>query len=346
MWLNVRWYDGNDGLIHEDGAYGPMTVWIDGVATIVQTLLDLDDPRTKVYEAHYAMTQEWAAQLLALGYPGSMPLSYDRMTGAVSYTLSQLASQQAGTHHETFHFVLNNLVAKDNRIPPYGFRFDLAKARNALPVPADQYGNPGPGGMYHYWDEWTLDPPANAEYASLRLLYQPTSWEYVQFLDVANTGRVAFLANEGEYLLDAWMNTGMATPYVMTSATWGSDSTAELRVDGLSTWSVKKSGEYGSPSSTFAQGKTVGVRTHVVDEDGGALSGAQVFLEIRDPGGSTQASLQGFTDGSGSASISWKTSRRQAPGTYHVVLKDVVKNGYEFDLEGSLTDVAFEIVPR
>ena len=69
----------------------------------------------------YNMTQEWASQLLALGYSASMPLSYDRVSGAVDYTLGQLAGQAPGTSHETFHFVLNNTSIKDNRIPPYGF---------------------------------------------------------------------------------------------------------------------------------------------------------------------------------------------------------------------------------
>jgi hypothetical protein len=118
--------------------------------------------------------------------------------------------------------VLNNKVAKDNRIPPYGFSYDEARGRNALPVPEDQYGNPGSGGTYNHWDEITLNPPLGATYATIDLLYQPTSWEYVQFLYLANNGQNAFLAQEGANLLDAWLNTGMAEPYVMASATWGS----------------------------------------------------------------------------------------------------------------------------
>jgi hypothetical protein len=57
-------------------------------------------------------------------------------------------------------------------------------------------------------------------------MYQPTSWEYIQFLDHANDGSVAFLASEGANILDAWLNAGMATntrmaaPHVMASTTW------------------------------------------------------------------------------------------------------------------------------
>jgi hypothetical protein len=98
--------------------------------------------------------------------------------------------------------------------------FDASVARNILPVPSGQYGSPGPGGSFDHWDELTLDPPTGAAHASVELLYQPTSWEYVQFLALANTGAVAFLANEGERILDAWRNTGMAAPHGMAATTW------------------------------------------------------------------------------------------------------------------------------
>jgi hypothetical protein len=220
MWLNVKWYDSAGSLLREDGAYGPLAISMPGLPAQVNTVLDPYDPNTKIYEAHYGMTQEWAVQLLALGYPTDLALSYDRTTGAVDHTLADLAAQAPGTYHETFHFVLNNIVAKDNRIPPYGFRYDDARARNALPVPAGQYGSPGSGGTYEHWDEITLDPPPGAAYADVDLLYQPTSWEYIQFLYQANNGQNAFLAEEGVNLLDAWLNTGMAEPYVMASTTW------------------------------------------------------------------------------------------------------------------------------
>jgi hypothetical protein len=221
MWLNIKWYDGNNVLLREDGKYGTIDVNIGGTTVPVKTILDLDGTNTKIYEAHYAMTQEWAKQLLSLGYPQNLPLSYDRITGAVTKTLGELASQAPGTYHKTFHFVLNNHVAKDNRIPPYGMTYDEARKRNALPVPADQYGNPGPGGTYNYWDTITLNPPSGAVYATIDLLYQTTSWEYIQFLYLANNRTNAFLKDEGINLLNTWLNTGMSEPYVMASATWG-----------------------------------------------------------------------------------------------------------------------------
>ncbi|HNQ88995.1 MAG TPA: hypothetical protein PKM73_10310 [Verrucomicrobiota bacterium] len=219
MWLNVKWYDATDNLLREDGAYGPLTVTINGTPTTVKTLLDPED--TIVYEAHYGLTQEWAKQLLALGYSTGLPLSFDRVSGTVTYTLAELAAQAPGTTHESFHFVLNNTVVSDNRIPPYGMTYNEARARNALPVPATQYGSPAAGGTFNYWDEIALNRPTGAAYAQIQLLYQPTSWEYVQFLYLANTGANAFLANEGVNLLNAWLNTGMAEPHVMATASWG-----------------------------------------------------------------------------------------------------------------------------
>jgi hypothetical protein len=219
MWVNIKWYGAGNARLREDGAYGPVATTTPGAPATVNSLQNLSDPNTKVYEAHYGMTQEWALQLLSLGYPPNLPLSYDRASGAVNYTLGQLADQTSGTHHDTFHFVLNNTVTKDNRIPPYGFSAESARKRNTLPVPASQYVNTD--GSYRYSDELALNPPAGAVYAEIKLLYQSTSWEYIQFLHLANTRSNAFLANEGVNLLNAWLNTGMAEPVVMATANWG-----------------------------------------------------------------------------------------------------------------------------
>jgi len=167
------------------------------------------------------MTKEWADQLLALGYPASMVLEWDRTTNAPKHTLAELGAEEPGEMFHTFHFVLNNAVEQDNRIPPYGFRYDEARTRNALPVPATQYGNPGPGGAYDHFDVVPFAIPAGAVRAEARLYYQATSWEYVQFLWKQPTSAPAptstFLANEGVNMLDAWLNTGMAAPFEMTS---------------------------------------------------------------------------------------------------------------------------------
>jgi len=228
MWLRVQWYDANGNELRLDGAYGDIGVTVDGVK--VQSLLDLEDPFTKVYEAHYGMTQAWAARLvLELGYDPTLPLSFDRFTGAVVAELGDLAAEPEGTAYETFHFVLNNTVVKDNRIPPYQMSYAEARARNALPVPEDQYL--GTGGVYEYFDDFVLQPPSNATYATIELMYQPTSWEYIQFLALANSGANPFLADEGANLLEAWLNTGMAEPAVIASTFWGEPGTCQPTED-------------------------------------------------------------------------------------------------------------------
>ncbi|KAA3605204.1 MAG: hypothetical protein DWQ01_21690 [Planctomycetota bacterium] len=220
MWIHSRWYGVNGSLLREDGAYGDLQVQLGSDSYTVKSLLDLHDPHAKVYEAHYGMTQEWANQLLQLGYSPNLILEYDRIDGSPAFTLGDLAAAAPGSIHSSFRFVLNNTVVSDNRIPPYRMAYDLAKERNILPVPADQYGNPGPGGTYRYFDVISLQPPAGAVRADIRLLYQPTSWEYIQFLYLANDHTIPLLEDAGEHLFEAWLQTGMAEPEVMAQTEW------------------------------------------------------------------------------------------------------------------------------
>jgi hypothetical protein len=126
----------------------------------------------------------------------------------------------------TFHFALNNTVVHDNRIPPYKMNQATAIERNAAPVPPDEYPVDA-SGNYPYFDEVHLNPPSGAVAANIRLLYQPTSWEYIQFLYEANKESSGFLGQEGRNILDAWldrdgeMEHSMAEPIVMAAATWG-----------------------------------------------------------------------------------------------------------------------------
>jgi hypothetical protein len=240
MWLRINWYAKDGTPLREDGAYGEISATDprDGSPITVETIKDLYDPNTRIYEAHMGMTQEWASQLLDLGKDPLLPLSFDRETGTVEKDLGALAGGAPGTVHETFHFVLNNVVTKDNRIPPYGMSYDEAERRNASPVPQNQYDGQ-PGGTYEHYDEVPLNPPSGAATATIELLYQPTSWEYIQFLYLAsewyatNTEGNAFLADEAANMLDAWLNAwpdtpemAMAAPFVMASASWRAEDPA------------------------------------------------------------------------------------------------------------------------
>jgi hypothetical protein len=238
MWLNVKWFDGADALVHEDGAYGelshdgsPVTVQDNASTTwTVRSILDPDS--TKVYEAKPGMTREWAQQLISLGYPGDMVLGWNRYTHTPAHTLQELANSDAGTIFKTFHFVLNNAVYEDNRIPPYLMSYDEAEERNALPVPTTQYGDPGSGGVYNHFDVVPFAIPGGAVRAEARLYYQATSWEYIQFLWKQPTSNPlpasTFLADEGVNMMDAWLNarldeadpnSTMAPPFEMALAT-------------------------------------------------------------------------------------------------------------------------------
>jgi len=213
-------------------------------------------------------------------------------------------------------------------------------------VPADQYGNPSTGGTYEYWDQVLLSPPAGAVYADIALLYQPTSWEYIQFLyNAGKNGSDAFLAQEGAYLLDAWLNTGMAEPYVMASATWGTPpvpAEPKVRVDSLGTYAEGKGkGATLSPTDTFKVGDTVTIIAHMVGENGVALDGVQVFVDVKDSSEVTVQSLQGFSDTEGNAVLKWKTSRREAIGAYTAQAVNAIKSGYQFEDSG--TSVTFTI---
>ena len=341
MWLNVKWYDAAGAVLREDGKYGTLRVSHGGSALDVETLLDLSGANTRIYEAHYAITQGWAAKLVALGVSRGLELGFDRTTGEATRTLGELADQAPGTHGETFHFALNNLVAQDNRIPPYRMSYDEARRRNALPVPASQYGAPGSGGAYDHYDEVALSPPVGASYALLALLYQPTSWEYVQFLDLANQGGNAFLADEGKNLLDVWLATGMAAPYVMASATWGTPPVppvTEVAIGSLATYTVSKSGALGTAATSFVVGSTVGFRATTSP----AASGAQLFLEIRNPSATLVTTVQGFTDSNGAAKLTWKSAKNAPKGTYSARVVNLTKSGYSFAAASS-PEVAFTL---
>ncbi len=245
MWLNVEWRDGAGDLVREDGAYGQIGRTAEDLNLVVHQVESLVDPdSTHVWHVVGGIDQEWAQQLVDLGYDPALPMSYDRINDNVEHTLGELAAAGAGTAFHTFRFVLNNVVMEDNRIPPYGFAYDDALERNILPVPSSQFGDPGAGGIYDHFDDVQLAAPSGATTATIRLYYQQTSWEYVHFLVTDNDGLSPFLGNEGVNLLDAWLNTGQSAPFEITSTTLDLIALDELifadgfETGGSSAWSL------------------------------------------------------------------------------------------------------------
>ncbi len=117
----------------------------------------------------------------------------------------------------SFHFVLNNQIYKDNRVPPRGFTNANFTAIQSPPV----------GYSYadgQYWDDTNFSLPVGATYAEVRLYYQTTTREYIEFLRSENTTN-----DWGNRLYNAWVAAGKSAPELMASATWGTpplDTTA------------------------------------------------------------------------------------------------------------------------
>jgi uncharacterized repeat protein (TIGR01451 family) len=132
------------------------------------------DAALKVYEAKQGLTPELAA----------------------------LTGLPAG---ESFHFVLNNTIIKDNRIPPRGYTQAAFSAVGLRPEP-----NPAMYANGQYWDDTTYTLPGSTARVTATLYYQTASKEYIDFLR-ANGGVDGFT-------LGALWDSSKSPPQVMASA--------------------------------------------------------------------------------------------------------------------------------
>jgi hypothetical protein len=106
----------------------------------------------------------------------------------------------------SFHFVLNDSVYGDNRIPPRGFTNAAFEALQMPPV-AYSYADA------QYWDDTFYALPNTAKNVSVRLYYQTVSKEYVEFLQDENETNTA-----GDELYAAWDANGRGAPVLMAEA--------------------------------------------------------------------------------------------------------------------------------
>ena len=164
MWLNVKFYNAQQQLIAERGAYN--------AGTAVLTTGD-----TKVYEARFGMDAVTAA---AVNLPAG----------------------------ESFHLALNNVVLKDNRIPPIGFSNSAFQAVQAAPVNYAYADG-------QYWDDTAFTIPIGAVQAVVTLNYQTTSKEYIEFLRDAITPTHP----AGQNAYDRWVARGKSAPVDMDMLT-------------------------------------------------------------------------------------------------------------------------------
>lgn len=105
----------------------------------------------------------------------------------------------------SFHFVLNNVVVKDNRIPPRGFTNQAFKEIQSQPVNYSYADG-------QYWDETSYTLPSNTAYYEVNLYYQTTSKDYVEFLRDENKTN-----DWGIRLYNAWASSGKSAPVLMAS---------------------------------------------------------------------------------------------------------------------------------
>ena len=156
---------------------------------------------------------------------------YDRATATRSSDaqLRTYEVRMAASGKEGFHFILQDQVLEDTRLPPRGF----VPSEETMPVgriypmapPTDPDGS-APAVLAH-WDEAPYElalSKAAAGTAVIRatLWYQTTSREYVEFLERENR-----TDDYGRKMLDIWRRYERAAPFDMASAT------ATLEIDGL-----------------------------------------------------------------------------------------------------------------
>ena len=107
----------------------------------------------------------------------------------------------------SFHFVLNDTVTFDNRIPPRGFTNAAFQEIQSEPVEYSYADG-------QYWDDTAYSLPGSAVSVTVRLYYQTLSKEYVEFLRDENVTNSA-----GQDLYDAWAAHGRSQPVLMAEAT-------------------------------------------------------------------------------------------------------------------------------
>ncbi len=178
MWLQVEGYDAEGNLAFSSGAYDVETGILEGYGS---------DPLLKVYEAKQGLTPGWAAELGLTAGP-------------------------------TFHFVLNNVILSDNRIPPRGYDFDAFSERGAAPY-TDGLPDPDRYAAGQYWDVTAYELPEDVAYGVVRLLYQTASKEYIEFLRDNNPDFGA-PGNNGQILYDLWLLSERGRPEVMAESSF------------------------------------------------------------------------------------------------------------------------------
>jgi hypothetical protein len=161
-----------------------------------------------------------------------------------------------GAGNKMFHFVLNDCIKSDNRIPPKGFTPDDETEVVAYTYPE----NPDLPGTLAHWDDTSYDIPVPADASApilvdVAVLYQTTSDKFVDFLqrenrstcDPFDSGCDPTVAdtrpNRGEKMYDLWMAYGRSAPVEIARA---------IQQVPLDTGATGAPGEASNPTSAGA----------------------------------------------------------------------------------------------
>ncbi|MCA9947304.1 MAG: hypothetical protein KC449_27685, partial [Anaerolineales bacterium] len=133
-----------------------------------------------------------------------------------------LAAQLGVSAGESFHFMLNNEILQDNRIPPRGYAFAAFATAGAAPY---TNGSPDPSRYAdgQYWDTVSYTLPTEPDLIIVRLLHQVASQEYVQFLR-DESPFVGDPNSNGQILYDLWEGNGRSQPTIMAQKFIGLES--------------------------------------------------------------------------------------------------------------------------
>lgn len=153
--------------------------------------------------------------------PNSPPLGAKEVhDDSLVYEVKMASSLTGQT--KSFHFLLGTERAKDNRIPPKGFRIAEANKRIAEPVwlgvPDANYftANEYTGG----YDQISLNLPTGASRIDVRVYYQTTSREYVEFLrDEINGTGTSLVSPTPSGEMKAYI--AQTDPFFSQLAAWG-----------------------------------------------------------------------------------------------------------------------------
>ncbi|MBN1670313.1 MAG: hypothetical protein JXR37_04740 [Kiritimatiellae bacterium] len=185
---------------------------------------------------------------------------------------------------ETFHFALADGRYKDNRIPPRGFRIAEAGTRLCEPVwhgvsDTNYFTGAEYAGGY---DAVSLALPPGADGVEIRLFYQTTSREYIEFLRDEINGTASTLSNPGA---------GGDAAYLIQSDVWFTN----LAAWGDTIWALWQNNK-DVPGAAPVLMCSATMHLDTSDSDGDEIP---AYWELAYFGGPTNAAPENDSDGDG-----------------------------------------------